>query len=51
VIEKEQGGGGWVDRLTLLVDTSGQAVCSVGQRNSYSGPRPYHESQQTFGAA
>jgi len=46
----EVGKDGWVDRLAFLVDTSGQVMCSVGQRNSHSNPRSYHKSYQTFGA-
>jgi len=37
--------GRWamVGGLPLPEDTGSQVVCSVGQRNSQSGHRPYHK--------
>ena len=34
---------GWVDGLSAPVDTSNQALHSLGDRNSHGTPRPYHK--------
>ena len=39
---------GWVGQIP--VDTAGQVVHTVGQRNGHSSPWPCHELWQTFGA-
>ena len=39
------GEGGWVGGFTILADTTGQAMHSVGQRSSHRGLRlrSYHK--------